>query len=155
MIRWWNGPAAVWDFTNPEAASLFRSRLDALMRDFGFDGFKFDGGDVHFVARDAQPMRPMTAAQYPTSTTRWRPPTTAGNETRVGIDSQPLGIVQRLIDKNSVWGKENGLAALVPEALATSLRGFFFLMPDMVGGNQYDGDVVEPSSSCAGPRPRP
>ena len=32
----------------------------------------------------------------------------------------------------------------MPEALTTSLRGFFFLMPDMVGGNQYDGDKIDP-----------
>jgi alpha-glucosidase (family GH31 glycosyl hydrolase) len=32
----------------------------------------------------------------------------------------------------------------VPEAITTSMRGFFFLMPDMVGGNQYDGDLIEP-----------
>ena len=144
MIRWWNGPAAVWDFTNPRAGELFRRRLDGLMQGFGFDGFKFDGGDVHFVVRDAKPMHPMTAAEYPDA---YNEATTAHygwNETRVGIYSQPLGIVQRLQDKNSVWGRENGLGALLPEALTTSLRGFFFLMPDMVGGNQYDGDTIEP-----------
>jgi myogenesis-regulating glycosidase len=52
--------------------------------------------------------------------------------------------VQRLQDKNSVWGKENGLAAVVPEALNSSMRGFFYLMPDIVGGNQYDGDKIDP-----------
>ena len=144
MIRWWNGPAAVWDFTNPRAGELFRRRLDGLMQGFGFDGFKFDGGDVHFVVRDAKPMRPMTAAEYPDVYNEVATAHYGWNETRVGIYSQPLGIVQRLIDKNSVWGRENGLAALVPEALTTSLRGFFFLMPDMVGGNQYDGDKIDP-----------
>ena len=144
MIRWWNGPAAVWDFTNPRAGELFRRRLDGLMQGFGFDGFKFDGGDVHFVVRDAKPMRPMTAAEYPDVYNEVATAHYGWNETRVGIYSQPLGIVQRLIDKNSVWGRENGLAALVPEALTTSLRGFSFLMPDMVGGNQYDGDTIEP-----------
>ncbi len=144
MIRWWNGPAAVWDFTNPTAGELFRRRLDGLMRDFGFDGFKFDGGDVHFVVRDAKPMRPMTAAEYPDVYNEVATAHYGWNETRVGIYSQPLGIVQRLQDKNSVWGRENGLGALVPEALTTSMRGFFFLMPDMVGGNQYDGDTITP-----------
>jgi alpha-glucosidase (family GH31 glycosyl hydrolase) len=143
MIRWWNGPAAVWDFTNPTAGVLFRRRLDGLMQGFGFDGFKFDGGDVHFVVRDAQPMHPMTAAEYPDVYNEIAAAHYGWNETRVGIYSQPLGIVQRLQDKNSVWGRENGLAALVPEALTTSLRGFFFLMPDMVGGNQYDGDTID------------
>jgi alpha-glucosidase (family GH31 glycosyl hydrolase) len=65
------------------------------------------------------------------------------SEARVGIYSQPLGIVQRLIDKNSVWGAENGLAAVIPEALITSMRGFVYVMPDMVGGNQYDFDKID------------
>jgi myogenesis-regulating glycosidase len=143
MIRWWNGPAAVWDFTNPKAGEIFRRRLDGLMKEKGFDGFKFDGGDVHYVVRDAKPMRPITAAEYPDVYNEVATAQYGWNETRVGIYSQPLGIVQRLIDKNSVWGRENGLAALVPEALTTSLRGFSFLMPDMVGGNQYDGDTID------------
>jgi alpha-glucosidase (family GH31 glycosyl hydrolase) len=64
-------------------------------------------------------------------------------ETRVGVYSQPLGVVQRLIDKNSVWGIENGLASVVPEAINVSLRGYFYLMPDMIGGNQYGDDKIE------------
>ncbi|MEI8291606.1 MAG: glycoside hydrolase family 31 protein [Verrucomicrobiota bacterium] len=144
LIRWWNGPAAVWDFTDPQAGALFRSRLDGLMARFGFDGFKFDGGDVHFVAADARPARAITAAEYPDLYNAEITAQYAWNEARVGIYSQPLGIVQRLIDKNSVWGRENGLGALLPEALTTSMRGFFYLMPDMVGGNQYDGDKIEP-----------
>jgi len=144
LVRWWNGPAAVWDFSNPEAGRQFRARLDDLLRRFGFDGFKFDGGDVHFVARDARPAQPTTAAQYPDLYNDAAAGHYGWNETRVGIYSQPLGIVQRLQDKNSVWGRENGLGALLPEAITTSLRGFPFLMPDMVGGNQYDGDTIEP-----------
>ena len=143
-IRWWNGPAGVRDFSNPRAGEAFRRQLDGLMQRFGFDGFKFDGGDVHYVVKDARPFRAITAAEYPDVYNTEATAHYGWNETRVGIYSQPLGIVQRLIDKNSVWGRENGLGALLPEALTTSLRGFFFLMPDMVGGNQYDGDTIEP-----------
>jgi len=143
-IRWWNGPAGVRDFSNPRAGEAFRRQLDSLMQRFGFDGFKFDGGDVHFVVKDARPFRPVTAAEYPDVYNTEATAHYGWNETRVGIYSQPLGVVQRLMDKNSVWGRENGLGALLPEALTTSLRGFFFLMPDMVGGNQYDGDRIEP-----------
>lgn len=143
LIRWWNGPGAVWDFTDPRAGERFRQKLDALMRQFGFDGFKFDGGDVKYVVRDAQPARALTAAEYPDLYNAETAAHYAWNETRVGINSQPLGIVQRLIDKHSIWGRENGLAAIVPEALTTSLRGFFFVMPDMVGGNAYDGDQID------------
>ena len=143
-IRWWNGPAGVRDFSNPRAGEAFRRQLDGLMQRLGIDGFKFDGGDVHFVVKDARPLRPITAAEYPDVYNTEATAHYGWNETRVGIYSQPLGIVQRLIDKNSVWGRENGLGALLPEAITTSLRGFFFLMPDMVGGNQYDGDRIEP-----------
>ena len=143
-IRWWNGPAGIRDFSNPRAGAAFRRQLDGLMQRFGFDGFKFDGGDVHFVVKDARPAQPISAAEFPDVYNTEATAHYGWNETRVGIYSQPLGIVQRLIDKNSVWGRENGLGALVPEALTTSLRGFFFLMPDMVGGNQYDGDTIEP-----------
>ncbi|MEN9404385.1 MAG: hypothetical protein RL091_3088 [Verrucomicrobiota bacterium] len=143
LTRWWNGPGAVWDFTEPRAGELFRRKLDTVARQFGFDGFKFDGGDVKFVVRDAQPARALTAAEYPDLYNAETAAHYGWNETRVGINSQPLGVVQRLIDKHSVWGRENGLAAIVPEALTTSLRGFFFLMPDMVGGNAYDGDKID------------
>jgi alpha-glucosidase (family GH31 glycosyl hydrolase) len=142
LIRWWNGPAAVWDFTNPAAANLFRMRLKKL-QDLGFDGFKFDGGDVNMVPRDAQPYRPITPAEYGDVYNRETTPHFPYQETRVGVLSQPTGAVQRLIDKHSVWGKENGLAAIVPEAITVSMRGFFYVMPDMVGGNQYDEDRID------------
>ncbi len=143
LIRWWNGPGAVWDFTDPRAGELFRRQLDTLMYRFGFDGFKFDGGDVQFVVRDAKPARAITAAEFPDIYNTEAAAHYGWNETRVGIYSQSLGIVQRLLDKRSIWGRENGLGALIPEAITTTLRGFFFLMPDMVGGNEYDGDKVD------------
>ncbi|PYV40784.1 MAG: hypothetical protein DMG06_19180 [Acidobacteria bacterium] len=143
LIKWWQGVAAVWDFTNPFAGAAFRSRLVYLQRAYGFDGFKFDGGDVNFTPRDLRAAQNITAAEYADIYNREATAHFAWNETRVGIYSQPLGIIQRLIDKHSVWGKENGLAAIVPEALTVSLRGFPYVMPDMVGGNQYDKDVID------------
>ena len=155
-IRWWNGPAAVWDFTNPKAGERFRRRLDGLMQQLRLRRLQVRRRRRALRrARTRRPMHPMTAAEYPDVYNDVATGHYGWNETRVGIYSQPLGIVQRLQDKNSVWGRENGLGALLPEALTTSLRGFFFLMPDMVGGNQYDGDRIEPSCSSAGRRPRP
>ena len=52
LIRWWQGIGAVWDFTNPAAATAYRARLAELQSKYGFDGFKFDGGDVNLVPRD-------------------------------------------------------------------------------------------------------
>jgi hypothetical protein len=143
VVKWWEGIAAIWDFTEPRAGMLFRAKLDSLRQRFGFDGFKFDGGDVHFVVKDAKPARAMSAAEYPDWYNAEATAHYAWHETRVGIYSQPLGVIQRLIDKHSVWGFENGLAAVVPEAIIASQRGFFFVMPDMIGGNQYEDDKID------------
>jgi alpha-glucosidase (family GH31 glycosyl hydrolase) len=143
IIHWWQGDGAVWDFTNPAAAAEFRRRLGSLQSGYGFDGFKFDGGDASLVPVDFVPYAPITAAQFPDIYNREAAAYFPWSEARVGVYSQPTGVVQRLIDKNSTWGSVNGLASVVPEAILTSMRGFVFVMPDMVGGNQYDNDRID------------
>jgi alpha-glucosidase (family GH31 glycosyl hydrolase) len=143
LIKWWQGDAAVWDFTNPQAAAEFRTRLGILQEKYGFDGFKFDGGDVNLVPIDLAATKPISAAEFSDIYNREATAYFPWSETRVGVYSQPLGVVQRLIDKESVWGKDNGLAATIPEAIMTSMRGFDYVMPDMVGGNQYENDKTD------------
>ncbi len=140
LMKWWQGVAAVWDMSNPKTAAEFRSRLERLQKQYGFDGFKFDGGDINLLPQDLQSYGHITAFEYPDIYNRETAAHFGWEETRVGVYSQPLGVVQRLIDKHSVWGLENGLAAIVPEAITVSMRGFSYVMPDMVGGNEYDGD---------------
>ncbi len=142
LARWWNGDTAVWDFSNPKTAAEFRGRLARLQETYGFDGFKFDGGDANLVPRDLHSHGNISALDYPDIYNREAAAHFPWEETRVGVYSQPLGVVQRLIDKQSRWGLENGLAAIIPEAITVSMRGFPYVMPDMVGGNQYDGDVA-------------
>jgi len=139
LMKWWQGVAAAWDMSNPKAVAEYRSRLDRLMK-LGVDGFKFDGGDINLIPRDLRSAGNITAFEYPDTYNRETAGRYQWEETRVGVYSQPLGVVQRLQDKQSVWGLENGLAAIVPESITVSMRGFFYLMPDMVGGNEYDGD---------------
>jgi alpha-glucosidase (family GH31 glycosyl hydrolase) len=143
LTRWWNGPATIWDMTNPQAAAEFRRRLESLQSQYGFDGFKFDGADVNFMGTDSVPFKNITTFQYPDIYNTEATSHFVYNETRVGVYSQPLGIVQRLIDKHSIWTNANGLLSLIPEACLSSMRGFQYLMPDMVGGNQYDNDRID------------
>ena len=49
-VRWWNGRSALLDFTHPNAVAWFDEQLCRLVRDYGVDGFKFDGGGVLFYA---------------------------------------------------------------------------------------------------------
>lgn len=142
LMKWWQGVATAWDFSDPKAAAEFRSRLVRLQKEDGFDGFKFDGGDVNLLPRDLRSAGGITAFDYPDIYNREATAQFEWEETRVGVYSQPLGIVQRLIDKHSTWGKDNGMAAILPEAITVSMRGFAYLMPDMVGGNQYDNDKI-------------
>jgi len=143
LIRWWQGIAAVWDFTNPKAAVEFRSRLTRLQKLYGFDGFKFDGGDANLVPQDLLAYKNITPAEYCDIYNREATAHFAWEETRVGVLSQPTGVVQRLIDKHSTWGIDNGFAAILPEAITVSMRGFAYVMPDMIGGNEYDKDRID------------
>jgi alpha-glucosidase (family GH31 glycosyl hydrolase) len=143
LIQWWQGTGAVWDFSNPDAAAEFRNRLKALQSKYGFDGFKFDGGDVNLVPVDLESAAHISAAEFPDVYVRNIVTYFPWSEARVGSYAQSSGIVQRLIDKNSVWGTDNGLASVVPEAIMNSMRGFVYVMPDMVGGNQYDNDKID------------
>jgi alpha-glucosidase (family GH31 glycosyl hydrolase) len=143
IVNWWNGNAAVWDFARPAAANEFRGKLKNLQRRFGIDGFKFDGADVEMVPQEARAADGKDPVEYCDTYNREATAQFPWNEARVGIYSQKLGIVQRLIDKHSIWGPENGLGALVPEMIIVSLRGYPYAMPDMIGGNQYDGDQVD------------
>ena len=143
LIQWWQGTGAVWDFTNPDAATEFRRRLTQLQSKYGFDGFKFDGGDVNLVPIDLVPATHNVAADFPDIYDRETAAHFPWSEARVGAYAQPTGVVQRLIDKESVWGTDNGLAAVLPEAILTSMRGFAYVMPDMVGGNQYYDDKID------------
>lgn len=46
--EWWNsdrGKAAYIDFTKPEAANWYSSRLITLLADTGIDSYKFDAGE--------------------------------------------------------------------------------------------------------------
>ena len=40
-----------------------------------------------------------------------------------------------MMDKDSVWGAENGLESLIPHLITASLLGYHYILPDMVGGN--------------------
>ena len=142
-IFWWNGNAAIWDFSRPDAVREFRSKLRRLQARYGIDGFKFDGADSEMFPQEARAANGMNSVQYADVYNREITAAWPLNETRVGIYSQPLGIVQRLIDKHSIWGPENGLQALVPEMIIISLRGYPYAMPDMVGGNQYENDRID------------
>ena len=130
---WWNGVSALVDFTHPQGRSWFKSTLDRLVRDYGVDGFKLDGGALSHYKKGFRPHEYMAsgdqangfaafALQYPVCEYRhaWK------------FGGQP--IVERLHDKRHTW---KDLRTLVPAMIAGGLLGHPFMCPDMIGGGEW------------------
>lgn len=145
-IRWWNGCSALLDFTHPNAVAWFDEQLDGLKRDFGVDGFKFDGGSVAFYAgtKDSSGeggSAPKTYAFDPTASAARQSALYGmfalkhrGSEYRnvFGFAGKP--VVMRLHDKPHKW---EALRRIVPDMLAAGFVGCPFVCPDMVGGGEW------------------
>lgn len=130
-VRWWNGKSAVLDLTSPVAVKWFSERLDALVREFGVDGFKFDAADVHFYSgadmRLPKGCTPVDqCAAYAAFGTKY-----PLNEFRACWKNGGRPLVQRLNDKPCSW---RALGWLIPEMQAASLLGHLFVCPDLIYG---------------------
>lgn len=145
--HWWNGAGAIIDFTNPAAASWFESRHKQLLADTGIDGFKFDAGETSWnpvlsdfnIAAGADEDYPCKATKdYVETCARFNSLT----EVRSAYRSQALPVFVRMIDKDSHWGDNNGLKSLVTTLLQMNMVGYSMVLPDMIGGNQYNGEVA-------------
>ena len=133
-VHWWNGYSALLDLTHPNGHAWFKEQLDGLVRDFGADGFKFDGGSVDNYAKgygtydrtassgDQVLAYARFALDYPACEYRnaWR------------FQGQP--VVERLHDKGHQWSE---LRKLVPDMIAGGLLGHPFICPDMIGGGNW------------------
>ena len=143
-VRWWNGRSALLDFTHPNAVNWFTEQLDRLVRDYGVDGFKFDGGGVLFYAgsdgveggslkkmfaHDPSVSPSAQSALYGEFALKYK-----GSEYRNGFGFAGKPVIMRLHDKAHKW---DALRRLVPDMLAAGLVGCPFICPDMIGGGEW------------------
>ena len=143
-VRWWNGRSALLDFTHPNAVNWFAEQLDRLVRDYGVDGFKFDGGGVLFYAgsdgveggslkkmfaHDPSVSPSAQSALYGEFALKYK-----GSEYRNGFGFAGKPVIMRLHDKAHKW---DALRRLVPDMLAAGLVGCPFICPDMIGGGEW------------------
>jgi len=153
IINWWNGYSMVLDFTNPEAVEWFREQLNNMVSEYGLDGFKFDAGDPEYYPENSVSYNAVTSNEQ---TELWG---TFGldyplNEYRAMWKRGNEPIAERLRDKYHTW---SDLKKLVPHITVTSLLGYTFACPDMIGGGDYssfisgaalDQELIVRSSQC-------
>lgn len=61
-------------------------------------------------------------------------------EVRSAHRTQDLPIFTRMWDLDSNWSWDNGLPNFVTKLLQLNMVGYGFVLPDMIGGNGYNGE---------------
>jgi len=138
FIPWWQGRGGLLDVTNPEALDWFYISLRALQLESGLDGYKFDAGEACFFPKDAVCNKPVSANEYTHEYINFIARQFKLTEVRSGWNNQSAPIFFRQWDKSSTWGADNGLRSVLSGILALGLTGYPFILPDMVGGNEYE-----------------
>ncbi|CAK1581324.1 unnamed protein product [Parnassius mnemosyne] len=140
---WWNNNGSVpgyIDFTKPEAAEWYSSRLRNLIETYDIDSLKFDAGESSWSPQipvqngdiDLHPGH--IVRDYVKTVAKFGPMI----EIRSGMRTQDLPVFVRMVDKDTLWGFDNGLATLVTTLLTMNLNGYPLVLPDMIGGNGYN-----------------
>ncbi|MFA6292910.1 MAG: glycoside hydrolase family 31 protein [Victivallales bacterium] len=147
LFKWWGGTAGLVDLTKPEAKKWYADRLLLLKNDIGVDGFKIDGGDAKY--------------QPDSGEAAWHDYKGASGfndvllsvfeeicpgfcETRTVWLSQNRNILWRQGGKDSHWGIDNGLKAMVTYGLHTAVMGYDVSIPDMIPGRVQTMSINDP-----------
>lgn len=145
VIHWWNGYSAVLDFTKECDAKYLDSQLQTLMRDYGVDGFKFDGGGLHSYNNTSVRNGRLPEDKHSTElNTAWNEfaKRYTYHECKQTWKGGGGAVIHRLQDKNHSWDK-NGINTLIPNTVLMGLIGHPYICPDMIGGGEWTYNVKE------------
>jgi len=135
-MRWWGGTAGLVDVTGPVGREWYSGKLREL-RALGTDGFKIDGGDYKYqpAAEIAQWHAFQGESGYSDALLAVFEEICPGQcESRTAWLSQGRDILWRQGGKDSHWGADNGLHAMIILGLHLSVMGYDVFIPDMVPG---------------------
>lgn len=140
-VDWWDGPSAGLDLRTEAAQKWIGETYDRLVKDYGVDGFKLDGGDAQHFSKDypyANEQNEKWISSCPYSL----------KEARACYKMGGQPVLQRLADKAHIWDVRfikdcqypgggfisYGFSALLPNMLTQGITGYYYGCPDMVGG---------------------
>ncbi len=132
FASWWEGYSAQLDFVSGDSAKKWiNENARRLMNDYGVAGFKMDGGDPEYTAKECELKNEQSRLWIDSIDNDLK-------EARSLYKSANKPIICRLNDKKHVWksdgGEWLGLSSLLPCILTQGLAGYVFGCPDMVGG---------------------
>ncbi len=140
LVGWWNSGnlpnAGLIDVFSENGREWFGSKIDYLIEKYGIDGFKYDAGESQFLPLKPRLPDGIYPNMYSDYYARWGL-LNKGVEMRSGYFSQNLPILFRQFDKASHWGFNNGLASVMTQILSMGIIGYPYVLPDMIGGNEY------------------
>jgi alpha-glucosidase (family GH31 glycosyl hydrolase) len=137
LFKWWGGTAGLVDVTAPMGRAWFREKLKSLKQRHGVDGFKIDGGDFKYQPSPEEADWHAFAGESGYSDALLslvEEVVPNACESRTAWLSQARSIIWRQGGKDSHWGLDNGLQAMITLALHLALMGYDILIPDMVPG---------------------
>ena len=140
LVGWWDTAflpiSATIDFTTDSGRQWWGAKVQYVVDSYGVDAFKYDAGESQFLPTDVVFDEGVHPNAYPDCYARWGHEYFAA-EMRAGWFAQDVPVAFRQFDKDSIWGTDNGLASVLTQYLAMGLIGYPFILPDMVGGNEY------------------
>lgn len=144
---WWNSEeeqAALIDFTHPGSVEWFKYRLQLVQGLHGIDTFYFDDGETNSLPYDPDLYGDKQLSPGLLTRNYVKFAASFGNsvQVRTGWGNQKLPIFVRMLDFNSHWSQDNGLRSLIPKLLQFNMNGYVFVMPAMIGGNQYHKEKI-------------
>lgn len=140
LFSWWNGFSAMLDLRNPYAVEFLDEQLQHLIKDYGVDGFKFDGGQArhygYLINGELSDDTDIHAMNIAWNEFGRRYEYHEYKDTYLGGGKN---CIQRLSDRASDWHYANkGLDTIIPCSILQGLLGHPFICPDMIGGGSWD-----------------
>ena len=142
LLEWWNGVSAMLDLSEDNDRKYLEGRLEHLMKDYGVDGFKFDGGNIAALT----PKKWVTAPPEKTPEQLNKAWNDFGaryeyHEYKDTYERSGRAVIQRTCDRNHSWDKA-GINTLIPYILLQGLLGYPYVCPDMIGGGEWTWNLV-------------